>query len=117
MAKRTILNFEVNHDVWPVVEIWAKDTNHREITRGGNSRQYQNGYGFWVAPKRVEVRQEGTKVELQAWVYFPLLNRMMALFLMPSEIEVKPGFLAGLPRMQARDNVNILLRRLGQKPI
>jgi hypothetical protein len=117
MSKRTVLSFAVDRDIWPVVEIWAKDTNHREVAKGPNCRQYQNGYGLMVAPKKVEVRQEGNKVELQAWIHMPILNRAMLLFLVPKELEVKPAFVAGLPRMQARDNVNALLRRLGQKPM
>lgn len=117
MSKRTVLNFEVDRDIWPVVEVWAKDTEHREIARGATWRRYQNGYGVWVAPKRVEIHQEGNKVELQAYLYNPMINRAFYLFLMPEELEVKRGFFAWLPRAQARDNVNALLRRLGQKPI
>lgn len=117
MAKRTIIRFETESDVWSVVENWAREREYREKTRGENWRQYQQGYGLLVLPKMVEVHQEGTTVEIQGWVKNYLLNRIMVLFLMPAEMDLGKGFLAVIPRSTARRDVNILLGKFGQPPI
>jgi len=114
MANRTILSFETDTDVWPIVESWAEETAYREIAKGDAWRRYQKGYGMLVAPKKVEVRQEGKNVQLQAWVNPNLIARMGALFLIPSEMDIGSGWKGKLPRSQARKDVNILLQRLGQ---
>jgi hypothetical protein len=117
MAKRTVLRFETHYDIWPVVEDWAKGRDYREKARGETWRRYQQGYGLLVLPKMVEVRQEGTAVEVQGWVRNFLLNRIMLLFLMPAEMDLGKGFLAVVPRSTARRDVNVLLEKLGQPPI
>ena len=114
MANRTILSFETDTDVWPIVDNWAQQTGYREIAKGETWRRYQKGHGVLVAPKKVEVRQEDKNVQLQAWVNPNLLARMGALFLIPSEMDIGSGFKGKLPRSQARKDVNILLQRLGQ---
>jgi hypothetical protein len=117
MAKRTILRFETKDDIWPIVESWAKERDYREKSRGDTWCQYRQGYGLLVAPKAVEVRQEGTTVEIQGWVINNIVNRIMFLFLMPAEVDLGKGFMATIPRGTARRDVNILLERLGQPPI
>jgi hypothetical protein len=117
MAKRTILRFEINTDIWPIVESWAREREYGEKTKGNTWRRYQQGHGTLVAPKLVEVRQEGTKVELQAWISINILSRIMFLFIMPAELDLGPGFRGAVPRSTARRDVNILLQKLGQPPI
>ena len=117
MAKRTILVFDVNGDIWPVMERWAQEREYREIARGDTWRRYQQGYGMLVAPKKMEARQEGARVEIQGWVHVPLLNRIFTLFLMPAEVDLGKGFWAIIPRSTARRVLNILVQMLGQPPI
>jgi len=117
MAKRSILRFDTNDDVWPIVESWARERGYREKTRGENWRRYQQGYGMLVLPKMVEVRQDGATVEIQGWIRNFLLNRIMVLFLMPAEMDLGKGFLWTIPRSTARRDVNILLEKLGQPHI
>ena len=118
MAKRTILRFQINGDVWPVVESWAKERDFPEDLRVSNNvRRYRQGIGWLVLPKIVEVKQERTQVEIQAWVHNPLINRIVTLFLMPAERDIGSGPLWMIPRSTARRDVNILLQRLGQPPI
>lgn len=117
MAKRTIIRFESNNAIWPIVEGWAKERDYREKTRGDNWRQYRQGYGFLVAPKVVEIHQEGTKVEIQGWINPHWTNRILVLFLMPGEIDLGRGFMASIPRNTARRDVNILLDKFGQSSL
>jgi len=117
MAKRTILRFDFNGDVWPIIETWAKERDFREKTRTDNSRRYQQGYGMMVASKFLEAKQEGRQVELQGWVGINILNRISTLFIMPGEIDLGSGFRAVIPRGTARRDVDVLLQRLGQPPI
>ena len=114
MAERTVLNFETDNDIWPTVESWSKETGYKEIAKGDTWRRYQKGHGMIAAPKKVEVRQEDKEAQLQAWVNFNLIARIGTLFLIPSEIDVGSGFRGKFPRSQARNDVNILLQRLGQ---
>jgi hypothetical protein len=117
MAKRTILRFQFNGDVWPIVESWAKERDFPENLRVNNVRRYRQGIGWLVLPKIVEVKQEGAQVEIQAWVHNPLINRIVTLFLMPGERDIGKGALRMIPRSTARRDVNVLLQRLGQPPI
>lgn len=117
MAKRTIVRFETEANIWPVVESWAKERDFREKKRENNYRLYQQGYGMLVAAKLVQVRQDGKQVELQGWIHANMLARIGSLFILPSELDLAPGFRGGLPRSTARRDVNILLQRLGQPPI
>jgi hypothetical protein len=117
MAKRTVLSFEVNNDIWPVVERWAQERKYREKARGDTWRRYQQGYGMLVAPKLIEVRQERTKVETQGWVHMPLINRIFTLFIMPAEMDLGSGFMGVVPRRMARRDLNVLLEMLGQPSI
>ncbi len=114
MGKRTVLNFQAGGDVWPVVEMWAKERDFREKTRGPDWRRYQQGNNLLVLPKMAEVRQQGNQVQVQAWVRNPVINRIMTLFLMPSERDLGKGTLWIIPRSTARRDLNILLQRLGQ---
>ena len=117
MAKRTVVHFETDSDIWSVVESWAKERNYREKKRETNYRLYQQGYGMLVAAKLVQVRQDGKQVEVQAWIHANIVARISALFLLPAELDLAPGFRGGLPRSTARRDLNILLQRFGQPPV
>ena len=105
IAGRTELDFETGTDIWLTVESWAKETGYREKAKGDTWRRYQKGLGMPFIPKMVEIRQEGKKVQLQAWVGSVV------------GMGVGSGLWAMLPRKQARNDVNILLQRLGQPPL
>lgn len=114
MAKRSIIRFDSNNDVWSTIENWAKERNFREKARKDGWRQYQQGNAILVAPKVVEIQQEGTQIEIQAYVHIPLVNLIITLFFMPGEIDLGRGIKASVPRNTARRDVNILLDRMGQ---
>jgi hypothetical protein len=111
------MRFETDANIWPIVESWAKEREYREKSKGNTWRRYQQGYGMLVAPKMVEVLQDGRKVEIQGWISINIFTRVIFFFLMPAEVNLGRGFFAGIPRSTARRDVNILLQRLGQSPI
>jgi hypothetical protein len=117
MAKRTTRNFEFARDVWPVVETWARERDFTERSRAGSRRRYQQGHGMMVAPKVVEVKRDGNRVEIQGFVTVGILNRIMTLAIMPGELDLGRGYMAMIPRSTARRDVDMLLQRLAQPPI
>ena len=46
-----------------------------------------------------------------------VISLVESLFILPAEIDIGPGLIAGLPRKMARKRVNVLLANLGQEPI
>jgi len=55
---------------------------------------------------------------MEARVWLPLLNRIVTLGLMPSELRIESGgFSAVIPRNKAREQVNVLMQMLGQPAI
>ena len=118
MKARTILDFEYKGDIKDIVERWATAHNYRFNEMEGELRIYQRGTGFWTAPMRMLYKKEGNKVHLEAYVYTPLLSRIMGLFLVPKEAHIESGGFAGkIPRNMARKDVNALLEKLGQPPL
>jgi len=115
MKARTVLNFEYKGDIKDIVERWAASHDYRFKEMDGQLRMYQRGTGFWTAPMRMAYKQNGNKVNIEAYVYAPLLIRIMGLFLLPKETHVESGGFAGsVPRKMARKDVNALLEKLGQ---
>ncbi len=114
MAKRTIINAQIDSSIWPVVESWAKEREYRQVASGDNWRRYQQGYGMLVAPKMMEFSQVGPKVVFQGWIKISTINRIFTLFIMPSEMDLGSGFMGSIPRNTARRDLNLLLQRLGQ---
>lgn len=118
MEARTTREFSYKEDIWPVVEKWAGQNSHREISRGPNSRLYKRGFGFWTAPTMLEATQEGSTVRLQVWVKAGVFARLLTLFILPAEMGVESGGFKGVaPRSIARKAANILLKELSQAPI
>ena len=117
--KRTLVQFPVNGDPWPVIADWAKRHGYNpRAPQTGSIKLFQKGSGLWTAPMRAQFTHRGDTMELQAWVFVPLLARLFALFLLPEEIHINSGgFKAVLPRSMARKAVNELLQQVGASPI
>ena len=118
-SRRSIVTFTIKGDPWPTIAAWAQ--NHRYLPRDpqtGTTKLFQKGTGLFTAPMRAQFTQRGKEIELQAWVHVPLLTRIMALFLLPQEMNVRSGgFRAMVPRAIARKAVNDLLVDVGAQPI
>jgi len=118
-AMRSVVTYPVTGDPWPVVGAWAK--KHGFMPRSslsGDIKLFQKGLGLLTAPMRAQFVQRGDRMELQAWVHNPLLTRIMSLFILPPEMNLKSGgFRAVLPRGIARKAVNDLLAQVGAELI
>jgi hypothetical protein len=117
--KRSVVTFQMNGDPWPTIAAWAKQYkfNPRE-PQTGNVKVFQKGSGFWTAPCRAQFTQNGSTIELQAYLSIGLLARIGALFLLPPEMHINSGgFKAVVPRNSARKAVNVLLQQVGATPI
>ena len=118
-AKRSVVTFTLANDSWQTIAAWAKQ--HGFLPREpqtGPIKLFQKGSGLWTAPMRAQFTQRGSEIELQAWVHMPLIARIMALFLLPQEMNISSGgFRAFVPRSIARKAVNELLAQVGAAPI
>lgn len=118
MKARTEIDFDTVQDIQKVVDDWAQQHGYKFQEMEGDMRLYQRGSGFWTAPMRLSFRQTGEHVHMEAYVFAPPLNRLMALFLVPKESFIESGgFVASVPRAMARKDVNALLESLGQPPL
>jgi len=114
MTKRTQVSFQVNADIWPLVDGWASANGYTRRAPTGSERLYQKGTGMMVAPMMLSIRQDNNVFTLEAWVRCNLFMRLMSFFILPPEIGIESGgFKAVLPRKIARDAVNGLLHQLG----
>ena len=113
--RRTTVSFQLQGDPWPVIAAWGQQ--HKFLPRQpqtGNVKLFQKGSGLWTAPMRAQFTVQGEWLQLQAWVHIPLLSRIMALLMLPGEMNLASGGLrAVLPRSLARKAVNDLLGRFG----
>ena len=114
-ARRSVVTFSVKGDPWERIIAWAK--RHRFMPRSdsGNTKLLQKGTGLWTSPMRAQFTHDKAagKVELQAWVHNLLFSRLLTLFLLPMEMNVRSGgFRAMVPRSIARKAVNELLREV-----
>lgn len=119
-ARRSVVTYTAKGDPWPTIAAWAKKHSfHPRPSPGdGAAKVFQKGLGILTAPMRAQFTQHGDQVELQAWVHNPLLARIMALFILPAEMNVSSGgFRAVVPRNIARKAVNDLLSQVGADPI
>lgn len=118
MKKRTKLSFKYSGNLWPFVSKWADENRYKEKESFGNGKIFQKGIGFLVAPMMLKVEQNGDDVFIEAWVKANIFVRAMALFILPSEMEIGSGGFRGVaPRSIARKAVNKLLLKLSQKEI
>ena len=114
-GRRSVVSYSVTGDPWPTIATWAKSHgfNPRE-PQTGNTKLFQKGSGLFTAPMRAQFTHEGDRVEVQAYLHIPLIARIMALFLLPSEMNVRSGgFRAVIPRNIARKAINALLAQVG----
>ena len=119
MAARTIREFQVDGDITPLVDAWARANHYgfRGVSPDG-TRRYQRGNGIVTGAMPMTVRQDGTLVHLEAWIHATLAARISSLFVIPTDMGIEPGgFRGSIPRSVARDAVNKLLVRLGQPRI
>lgn len=118
-SRRSVVTYSVTGDPWPTIAEWAKQ--HGFLPRApqtGTVKLFQKGSGLMTAPMRAQFTHAGDSIEVQAWVHMPLIARIMALFLLPQEMNVRSGgFRAVIPRNIARKAVNVLLAQVGAEPI
>ncbi len=115
LAGRTTRDITTAAPLWEILDSWAQQTGYMPVGHDNVSRLYQRGVGFWMAPQMLQVTWMGDHYTLQAWVRVPLYSRIMIFMLMPAEVTIDSGgFMASLPRKQAREHVNMLLQSLGQ---
>jgi len=118
MAGRTVREFTYKENIWPVVEQWAADSGFSSKKQEMSRRIYRKGHILLMAPAFLEIRQEGKRVILEAWVSadtFLILNLLTG---KKPEMQIESGGLtASIPRKRAREAINLLLQRLGQELI
>jgi hypothetical protein len=118
MKGRTILEFPCPADFWSQVDAWAAATGFALHGTEGNRRLYRKRFWLLMAPAWVEIRQDGRRAILEAWIksdFFLILNILSG---SKPETAIKSGGLtAAVPRKRAREAVNLLLTRFGQPPV
>jgi len=66
----------------------------------------------------LKVKKDDLETTLEAWIRVNVIARLMALFIIPSEMGIESGgFRGAAPRSIARKAVNRLINQLGQSPI
>ncbi len=114
---RTTMDFRAPTDYWQTIDLWAKMTDIRLKQSAGPMRLYQKGHGFWMAPVMISFQQTNDQIHMETWVRANFFIRLMALFIIPSEMELKSGgFRLVVPRKYGREAVNKLLAQL-QAPL
>jgi len=115
---RTVRQIQAGAEIWDAADKWAAMSGYELRGQDQTSRLYQRGTGFWVAPQMVRISSAQGGYVLEAWIRVPMLNRILALGLMPEEIIIdKGGFVAVIPRNRAREDVNKLLVSLNAPAI
>ena len=118
MNSRTIRDFTVPTDIWPVFERWAATEGYRLIDDRGTARSYQKGFGLLILPTKLEIDQTGGDVHLEAWIHVQMLSRVLSFFMLPEEIKLDSGGISAvIPRSISRDAVNRLMVQLGRPMI
>jgi hypothetical protein len=118
LNRRTVRDFPYTGDVWPLIESWAAQSGFVELEKSSNRRLYRKGGGLLMAPAFLEIRHEGGRAVLEAWVKADFFLILSVLSGQKPETAIESGGLtAALPRKRAREAINELLLRLGQQPI
>ena len=111
---RTRLDFQTGADVWSIFDQWALEYKYFLAGQDEASRLYQKGQNVLIPPLMVQVTVTEAAYHLQAWVRNPMINRIITLGMLPSEMVInKGGFLGIVPRDKARKEVNVFLERIG----
>ena len=118
-SRRSVVTYAVTGDPWPTIGAWAQQHGfHPREPQTGNAKLFQKGMGLFTAPMRAQFTHTGNTVEVQAYLNIGLFARIMALFMLPAEMNVRSGgFRAVLPRSMARKAVNVLLAQVGAELI
>lgn len=118
MKGRTVREFPCPGDLWGQVEIWAAETGFNLVCQEDRRRVYRKGHWLLMAPARVEIRQEGQQVILEAWVKadFFLFSNILSSKKPETGLEAG-GLTAALPRQRARVAFNRLLARFDQQRV
>lgn len=113
--KRSTVSGTVTTDCWAAIDTWAPPNGYKLVAGAGtNTRTYQKGTGFLVAPMMLVASLEGTTLTVQGWVQPTFLARLFAFFLIPAETNIgTDGFVMLIPRRMANKAVNELLTGLG----
>jgi len=113
--KRSTVSGAVTGEPWALIDAWAPGAGYRLTAGAGtNTRTYQKGTGFLVAPMMLVAALEGRTLTIQGWVAPTFLARLFALFLLPAETNIgTDGFVMLIPRRMANKVVNGLLTQLG----
>lgn len=111
-SHRTVYNFPIDREIWPVVDAWAKKHGYSIAQPGEANRVYQKGNINWSAPTMLEISLEGDCGHLEAWLMFDeAANKLTG---SSFEMPLKSGGLrAAGKRKKAREEVNDLLKFLG----
>ncbi|BCR04232.1 hypothetical protein DESUT3_13010 [Desulfuromonas versatilis] len=118
MKRRTVCEFVRKAELWPLVDAWSGETGFRLWREEGDRRIYRKGAWLLTAPAFVEISQRQGRVRIEAWVKADFFLVLSLLSGRSAEAGIESGGLtAAVPRKRARAALNILLGRLGQKPI
>lgn len=118
MKGRTVVEFPCPGDFWLQVEAWAVTSGFSLQRQDGNRRVYRKGHWLLMAPAWVELRLEGRRAILEAWVKADSYLILSLLAGKKPETGIESGgLIAALPRRRAREAVNRLLERFGQAPL
>lgn len=115
---RTVIEFPTPEDLWPQVDVWAAENGFTPERQENERRVYRKGHWLLMAPAMVDIRREGRQVILEAWVKADMFLILSLLAGKKPEAGIESGGLtAAVPRRRAREAVNRLLARFGQKPV
>ncbi len=118
MKGRTVREFSSPKNLWSQVEAWAAETGFRLNHQDEARRVYRKGNPLLMSPLWVEIRQEGKRTTLEAWVTADFYLFLSLLSGKKPETAIESGGLtAVIPRRRAREAVNLLLARFGQKAV
>lgn len=117
--KRSTVTGTVSGPPWAAIDAWAGPAGYKLVSGAGtDTRTYQKGTGFLVAPMMLVAHLQGTSLTVQGWVAPTFLARLFALFLLPAETNIgTDGFVMIIPRRMANKAVNGLLSQLGMPTI
>lgn len=112
MNSRTVRDFTVPTDIWPIVARWAAGDNFDLKSDEGSKKRYENS----TSPVTVvEISQEDLNIHLEAWTKASVFSRLISLFTLPEELSLdSTETKAVVPRAIARDSVNRLMIQLAQ---
>lgn len=118
MKGRTVREFSCPKDLWSQVDAWAEETGYRLVRQEDDIRTYRKGHALLMAAAWVEIRREGRRAVLEAWVNADFYLILSLLSGKKPETGIESGGLtATVPRRRAREAVNRLLVRFGQKSL